>query len=210
MKMLTAKRLNVRHGNVDWKTLAAVDAELTKKYVDVVGGVAHFVSGQTKTQYADSRVCMLEEFLNGEYKRSLQIVSFEKVNFLPHGKFSSFGVFAMEDLSENAKIEGLSGYLSEIKKNEIETGCNDFSIIQSTRIGKQWLMLGPISFVNSCCMPNAKYVRSGQVMDCVATKKIEKGVEITVIYDKHFFGEFNAECLCPHKTLHGNIFAEMD
>ena len=65
-------------------------------------------------------------------------------------------------------------------------------------------MLGPISFVNHSCMPNARYNSDGFVMRCFTECEIFEGSEILVLYDRNYFGTFNEFCCCPHKTLYRN------
>ena len=36
-------------------------------------------------------------------------------------------------------------------EEEVKEGENDFSLIESGRLGRQWLMLGPLAFVNASC-----------------------------------------------------------
>ena len=35
-------------------------------------------------------------------------------------------------------------------------------------------------------------------------REIKVSEELTVFYFRHYFGRFNENCLCPHKTLHGD------
>ena len=56
-------------------------------------------------------------------------------------------------------------------------------------------MLGPVSFVNSCCKPISRYEIHGNLVRCAAIKDINNGDEITVKYDVNFFGDFNKFCL---------------
>ena len=65
-------------------------------------------------------------------------------------------------------------------------------------------MLGPISFVNHSCKPNARYKRDGFVMRCCTECEIFEGSEILVLYDRNYFGTFNEFCCCPQKILHRN------
>ena len=92
---------------------------------------------------------------------------------------------------------------------EIREGVNDFSIIKSGRLNKTWLMLGPISFVNASCDANIEYSWKGFSIQAVVKRDIVVGEELSVFYDKHFFGEFNVDCLCPFIEKHGNPFPEI-
>ena len=46
------------------------------------------------------------------------------------------------------------GYLFDIKEDEIIPGFNDFSVIESSKVGVQLQMLGPILFGNASCRSN--------------------------------------------------------
>ena len=81
---------------------------------------------------------------------------------------------------------------------------NDFSLIESELLKKQYLIMGPISFVNHSCKPNAKYQRFGSVMRCVTLLEVSEGEEVLMLYDRNYFGTFNEECCCPYKLLHKN------
>ena len=111
------------------------------------------------------------------------------------------GVFAKRDLPKGVFIEGLTGFLSSIEAEDIVPGLNDFSLIESNVLKKQWLMLGPISIVNHSCKPNARYKRDGFVTRCFTECEIFEGSEILVLYDRNYFATFNEFCCCPHKTL---------
>ena len=69
---------------------------------------------------------------------------------------------------------------------------------------EQWLMLGPISFVNSSCRSNVEYRQKGGLVVCIATKKISTDDELTVFYNRRYFGKFNINCLCPYKSEHSD------
>ena len=64
-------------------------------------------------------------------------------------------------------------------------------------------MLGPASFINHSCQPNAEYQCGGEtrgqtVVRIVTTKPIEAGEEIFVKYGENYFGEGNKDCRCEH------------
>ena len=44
----------------------------------------------------------------------------------------------------------------------------------------QWIMLGPISFINASCRANIEYKQNGKIVFCVAKKNIKCGEELTV------------------------------
>jgi len=73
----------------------------------------------------------------------------------------------------------------------------DFSVIKTSRNNATSYLCGPASFLNHDCDSNARFVTTGTSrMSIVATSDIEIGNEITVPYDKDFFGIENCDCLC--------------
>ena len=65
-------------------------------------------------------------------------------------------------------------------------------MVQSSRVGVQLLMLGPISFINASCKPNVAYVNVKNIMVCNPLRQIKEGEE-----------------KCPYKSMHGNPFPEV-
>ena len=192
---------------VNWRELAHVDRELTGKWINRGNIVAHNVDIDLTADQGP--IIDVKGFLDSEYGRSMKNVTYEPVDYLPRTKFTSLGVFAKRDIGINSEVEGLIGFLSDIDSREIENNYNDFSIMFSSRANEQWIMLGPISFVNASCKPNIAYIRSGKLMSCAPLRPIREGEELTVFYSRHFFGSFNELCCCPFKSLHGNPFPEI-
>ena len=119
--------------------------------------------------------------------------------------FSQVGMFAKTKIDKKSGISGLAGFLSELPDEDHVIDVNDFSFITTTRkIAQTFLMLGPVSFVNSCCKPNSRYEIHGKVVRCVAIKDINISDEITVKYNVNFFGDFNKNCLCKFTSEHGH------
>ena len=65
-------------------------------------------------------------------------------------------------------------------------------------------MLGPLSFVNSSCVPICIYVQLGSKLFFRSLRSISAGDEITVKYIGDYFGKENIDCLCPHPEAHGH------
>ena len=147
--------------------------------------------------------------MDSEYAKSQKLVIFGPVDYLTDANFSQLGVFAKCDIDSKLEIPGLVGFLVDIKEDEIVPGYNDFSVMESPRKSVQWLMLGPISFINASCKPNVAYVNVKNIMVCVPLREIKEGEELTVSYQNHFFGPNNQYCLCPYKSRHGNPFPEI-
>ena len=45
-------------------------------------------------------------------------------------------------------------------------------------------------------------------MLCNVIEDIREGAEIVVCYHKHYFGDFNVNCLCPFKSKHHEYFSD--
>ena len=199
MNSKTLKRVKL-----DWKTLAVIDGNLTRRYVDNEQLCTHRIDthkeGRNSKDEEDVKL-----FLEEEYKSSMKVVSFQVANYIPSETFSQIGLFLNLDFEKNNLIPGVSGFLSELPDEEHIAGFNDFSLLTTTRnIKTTFLMLGPVSFVNSSCKPNAKYVIDGHIVRCMAIRDIKKGEELTVKYDINFFGNFNKDCLWKYTSEHGD------
>ena len=186
--------------------LAYVDGKLTQKWVDSNEMVSHRISIEVD---CPAFVQDVENSLDCEYGKSLRWVTYSPVRYLHTESFSQIGLFARNDININTEIPGVIGYLVSIPEDDILEGYNDFSIVQSSRVGVQWLMLGPISFINASCKPNVAYVNVKNIMVCVPLRQIKEGEELTISYQNHFFGPNNQFCLCPYKSMHGNPFPEV-
>ena len=71
------------------------------------------------------------------------------------------------------EINGLIGVLADIKEEDLIENFNSFSIVHSSRVGLQLLMLGPNSFVIETCVSNVAYLRLGKVTACAPMKNIK-------------------------------------
>ena len=105
-------------------------------------------------------------------------------------------------------IECLTGMMVRINFQEEELDHENvvFSIMEINSNVK-FFHLGPASFINHNCEPNARLIASEEERNIYvnAIKDINPGEEITVLYGKSFFGRGNAEYLCMtyEKRGHG-------
>ena len=106
----------------------------------------------------------VEAFLDSDYGKSLKLIRYSCVDYLKDVSVSLLGVFAKCDINSKFEIPGLTGYLVDIKEDEITPRFNDFSVTESSRLGVRWLVLGLISFVNESCRPNVAYVNVKNLM----------------------------------------------
>ena len=103
--------------------------------------------------------------------------------FDPNGcKIVSTKVWKKNEIIEN--LWGSLGYLPEDSNYPIVPDVNDFSTIDFK--GKNYLMLGPIRYVNSSCKPNAEIVEKRSQMVIRLLKKVQPLDEILVNVSCYF------------------------
>ena len=190
-----------------WQQLADVDSKITASLLDKDTCRSHKVTPVPKPRKLNKK---LHTSLKSCYSSALENVSFQPLqqSFVRDSNYTSFGVFAKVFLDNNRVIAGLVGFLAPISESEIVEGVNDFSIFRSNRrrSGSK-LMLGPASFINSCCKPNSLYEfdrKTNQLRIKVIKKDgIQPGEEVTVKYAGDYFGENSIFCCCPFTEYHG-------
>ena len=89
--------------------------------------------------------------------------------------------------------------MAEIYDEEVIEGQNTVSLIQNGRYGLQWVLLGPVSFINASCNANVAFVRHGKIVSCVTLKDVKQGEELTINYSRHYLGELNVDCWRPQR-----------
>ena len=103
--------------------------------------------------------------------------------FGPNGcKIVSTKVWKKNEIIEN--LWGSLAYLPEDSNYPIVPDVNDFSTIDFK--GKNYLMLGPIRYVNSSCKPNAEIVEKRSQMVIRLLKKVQPLDEILVNVSCYF------------------------
>ena len=147
---------SVETRNYNWKTLAWVEARLTRTYIDSDNFLYHKILLEDEEGTRENSE--LQNFLEEQYQSSRRIVSFEQINYVPSAGFKQLGVLSKQENVAGEDINGLSGFLSELPDSDHVEGYNDVSLItRSRKLRQTFLMLGPISFINSSCRPNARY-----------------------------------------------------
>ena len=145
------------------------------------------------TQRPGDDICnveAVEKWFAKDYERAKVVFDFKEEGYLETDEFCQLGVFSGEQFSAKCLLPGLTGFLTAVDQTDIIEGITDIPMISSSRLGKIWRMLDPIAFVNPSRSPNAEYVRNGSIIECQAKRDIKPGEEISVFYDKHFFGYF--------------------
>lgn len=106
-------------------------------------------------------------------------------------------VIATETINKGTYIYPLSGQLYPVTQNFIKPGVNDFSIVTSYVNRRDYMFLGPISFINHDCKPNVEWHSRSKTETCVKViSNVHKGQELNAFYGHHYFGINNSECLC--------------
>ena len=190
---------DVRCFELPWFELAHIDGKLVRECFPDIDVSAHIIHEQSAISFQGN---LIQDYLTGIYKDFLAYFEVKPVRYLTGFVSNPLGVFAKTDIEEKVMLPSLTGFLSKMNIEDIIAGKNDFSLIRKNENKQDWLMLGPISFVNHSCAPNGKYVRKNNIMYCESLRKILAGEEILVFYNNHFFGEFNENCLCGLSEKH--------
>ena len=183
--------------------LGLIDAHLTHIFIDSETQKTHKyceVPENICTILAKPHAMALYREMTQSYATSFDSVKYKDVLSYT-GIGYEFGVFARKRLQKGSKIQGLDGYFAEAVDN-----APTFSLFGSERkSGKERIMLGPASFVNHSCQPNAVYVCGGPtknrtILRIEAIRNIEENEEIFVSYGTNYFGNNNEECACDPCT----------
>ncbi|KAI6233654.1 [Histone H4]-N-methyl-L-lysine(20) N-methyltransferase [Aphelenchoides fujianensis] len=109
-------------------------------------------------------------------------------------------LIATRSIKKDTTIGRVVGILAVLTDDEekriIRKGDNDFSIMYARRYKQYRLWLGPGSYMNHDCHPNAAFVAGSVGVGLNAIRDIRQGEEITCSYGPHFFGRENKHCEC--------------
>ena len=196
--------------------LGQIDAELTRTYVDTVRIFACDTERKVSHKYTNPPEDIFE-FMNGlrpkdqalfKKVRNSYVTVFNScvITDKTHRKYheedkTEFCVLACKDIPSNTIIEGLDGYFADAPENAPRFSIFARQIKPGSGNTKEQIMLGPASFINHSCEPNATYEcggpsRSETILRVKTLKKIELGREILVSYSDDYFGPENRDCLC--------------
>lgn len=96
------------------------------------------------------------------------------------------------------ELKGCIAVMSADQQRQIlREGKNDYSVQYSTSKRQSQLWLGPASFLNHDCKPNAKIESTGiHTASVKALTDIKEDEEILIFYGREFFGIDNCDCEC--------------
>ena len=183
-----------------FKFLAHADAEVTTENLDSEKIKSHKIETEKPTdeELKLPEYKKLETELREAYLQSMEEVVFlEKEKYQEEKTYSELGVFTKKAFKKAQIIPGLKG-MTAFSPNTITI--DTFSVLDKGRKNLERVMLGPASFINHACKPNADWVVQGEWSKTTLVVKtirhIKKGEEITLSYGKHFFGVDNKDCGC--------------
>ena len=190
--------------NANWQILGFIDAELTEKLIDCQTLETHklcFHSDFQSLLLRDPKAKALYTQMFKSYLDSLENVSsLTTSKYEPQDGFTQMRVVAKKKFRPKTVISGLEGFTETVSDDEL-TEDMSFSVFAPTNNFKSTrIMLGPASFVNHECNPNARYVVSGEknktIISIQAIRTVEIDEEISVFYSPDYFGDNNRNCQC--------------
>ena len=190
--------------NANWQILGFIDAELTEKLIDCQTLETHklcFHSDFQSLLLRDPKAKALYTQMFKSYLDSLENVSFLTTSkYEPQDGFTQMRVVAKKKFRPKTVISGLEGFTETVSDDEL-TEDMSFSVFTPTNNFKSTrILLGPASFVNHECNPNARYVVSGEknktIISIQAIRTVEIDEEISVFYSPDYFGDNNRNCQC--------------
>ena len=154
-----------RAAAIKWNHLAWCENKLTGEFLDDKKRkcISHKISLVKEVDFDDKTALnnpALQDLLRK--MRALYLTCFESVAIrplshrFPEDRCVSFGCFAKVFIPYGTIVSGLSGYLADFPDTHLQKDINDYSVFGSPEGNK--LMEGPLSFVNSACVPNATFI----------------------------------------------------
>ena len=185
--------------------IASIDADLVKIHVNTETSKSHTLLSEEK-RIAVAPSSMARRHLEHAYLEVAQSCSIAPLllQYKHDGErgYGSFGVFSKKAIKSGTQISGLIGIVTYAPENANYR--NSFSVFLESN-GEIRMFLGPLSFVNSSCVPNSKYVRQRSkpgIIKLQTIRPVESLEEITVYYGNGYFGTGNKHCKCPFVDKH--------
>ncbi|KAJ8687667.1 hypothetical protein QAD02_023461 [Eretmocerus hayati] len=139
---------------------------------------------------------LITDYLHGLKKEAK--FTFERCNRYANDIGDGIKVIANYPIHKGEVIHRLSGKVVKIPQQELERDHSlyDFSIMLNGR-EEEMIYLGPGSFLNHDCNPNAEYIAKENKNIAIKTLRyIKEGEEINVFYRENYFGKGNMDCKC--------------
>ena len=178
-----------------WGLLGFADANLSTLYIDTFKVKSHkfWVNPEVYRLRGNRQFEKFHLRLTTSYETSFEFVEYKTIEpFTKSSSRTEFGVFATVKLKSKFVIPGVDGYTAPIGDSEM-TEEMEFSVVTSASNRK--LMLGPTSFVNHSCRPNAQYflgegTKVEPVLKVETIQEINVGEEL-LSYGPHYFDTNN-------------------
>ena len=186
-----------------WQILGFIDAEVTEKYIDGGEVATHklCVHPNFELFVNKSRTTQLLNVVTDAYLQTFDYADIVPTKrFGENSSFTEMAVLSRGNVKSKTIIPGLKGFTAKISDEELLDDMS-FSVFAATKNCKyNRIMLGPASFINHDCDPNARYIvegeKSASTVAIQTLKPIRAGEEITVSYGENYFGESNKHCRC--------------
>ena len=113
------------------------------------------------------------------------------------GMTEEFSLKSRKRITKKFIIQGVDGFLADAPNDQVPA----FSLFGADSRGVERIMLGPTSFINHDCQPNARFVCGGEtrcqtVVRVETLRELQPDEEIFVFYGDNYFGENNLDCRC--------------
>ena len=184
--------------------LGQIDAHLTDMFIDNEGRKSHKYCEKPDNFFAligrDKKTQKLGEDMMKSYASSMDYINYvDKV----YGVEIQMCIQARKALPRSWIITGLDGYLADMPENDDVPQFSVFKFTTKTGETTDRIMLGPASFANHSCKPNAEFFAGGEskgktIIRIRTTREILRMEEIFVDYGPDFFGPGNKDCLCEN------------
>ena len=119
----------------------------------------------------------------------------------PKGRYlaepdTDFSVISLQDWKTGDIVQDCTGFMVPIPEEVLNDFTRDFSVVYLPYKRQNFLLLGPVRFINHDCNPNVKFLIKGETIQVQVLRPIGFGQEILVEYGEHYFGKLNEDCLC--------------
>ena len=186
-----------------WQILGFIDAEVTEKYIHGGQVATHklCVHPNFERFQNNSRTTQLLNLVTDAYLQTLEYADIVPTKrFGENSSFTEMAVLSRRKVKSRTIKPGLKGFTAKISDEELLEDMS-FSVFAPTNNFKHnRIMLGPASFINHDCDPNARFLvegeKSASTVAIQTIKPIGAGEEITVSYGDNYFGENNQNCRC--------------